>query len=54
MATSTQQKQELFKAIGAIVENGYNLSVRSYIDTEDTRPQTDIKEISDHSPNRGA
>lgn len=30
----------------AIVENDYNLSVSSYIETEDTRPKTDIKELN--------
>lgn len=29
-----------------IAENGYNLSVRSYVEAEDTRPQTDIKELN--------
>ena len=30
----------------AIAENGYNLSVSSYVEAEDTRPQTDIKELN--------
>ena len=29
-----------------MVENDYNLSVSSYIETEDTRPKTDIKELN--------
>ena len=29
-----------------IVENGYNLSVSSYVEAEDTRPKTDIKELN--------
>lgn len=29
-----------------IAENGYNLSVSSYVEAEDTRPQTDIKELN--------
>lgn len=29
-----------------IAENGYNLSVSSYVETEDTRPKTDIKELN--------
>ena len=29
-----------------IVENDYTLSVSSYIETRDTRPQTDIKELN--------
>lgn len=29
-----------------IVENDYNLSVSSYVEAEDTRPQTDIKELN--------
>ena len=29
-----------------IAENGYNLSVSSYVEAEDTRPQTDIKEFN--------
>lgn len=31
----------------AIAENDYNLSVSSYVETEDTRPQTDIKELNE-------
>ena len=31
----------------AIAENDYNLSVSSYVEAEDTRPQTDIKELND-------
>lgn len=30
-----------------IVENDYNLSVSSYIEVKDTRPQTDIKELNE-------
>lgn len=30
-----------------IAENDYNLSVSSYIDVKDTRPQTDIKELNE-------
>ena len=30
----------------AIAQNGYNLSVSSYVQAEDTRPQTDIKELN--------
>ena len=30
-----------------IVENDYNLSVSSYIEVEDTRPKTDIKELNE-------
>ena len=30
----------------AIAENGYNLSVSSYVEAKDTRPQTDIKELN--------
>lgn len=30
-----------------IVENDYNLSVSSYIEAEDTRPKTDIKELNE-------
>lgn len=30
----------------AIAENDYNLSVSSYIEVEDTRPQTDIRELN--------
>ncbi len=30
----------------AIAENGYNLSVSSYVEAEDTRPQTDIRELN--------
>lgn len=30
-----------------IAENGYNLSVSSYIEVKDTRPQTDIKELNE-------
>lgn len=29
-----------------IAENGYNLSVSSYVEAEDTRPQTDIRELN--------
>lgn len=29
-----------------IAENGYNLSVSSYVEAEDTRPKTDIKELN--------
>ena len=29
-----------------IAENGYNLSVSRYVEAEDTRPQTDIKEFN--------
>ena len=29
-----------------VAENGYNLSVSSYVEAEDTRPQTDIKELN--------
>lgn len=32
----------------AIAENDYNLSVSSYVEAEDTRPQTDIKELNEH------
>ena len=31
----------------AIAENDYNLSVSSYVEAEDTRPQTDIKELNE-------
>lgn len=31
-----------------IVDNDYNLSVSSYIEVEDTRPKTDIKELNEH------
>lgn len=31
----------------AITENDYNLSVSSYIEVEDTRPKTDIKELNE-------
>ncbi len=31
---------------GRIVENDYNLSVSSYVEAKDTRPQTDIKELN--------
>ena len=31
----------------AIAENGYNLSVSSYVEAEDTRPQTDIRELNE-------
>jgi type I restriction enzyme M protein len=30
----------------AIAENGYNLSVSSYVEAEDTRPKTDIRELN--------
>lgn len=40
VAKSVEQK--------AIVENDYNLSVSSYIEVEDTRPKTDIKELNEH------
>jgi type I restriction enzyme M protein len=30
----------------AIAENGYNLSVSSYVEAEDTRPKTDIVELN--------
>ena len=30
-----------------IAENDYNLSVSSYIEVEDTRPKTDIKELNE-------
>ena len=30
-----------------IAENDYNLSVSSYVEAEDTRPQTDIKELNE-------
>lgn len=30
-----------------IVENDYNLSVSSYVEVEDTRPKTDIKELNE-------
>ncbi len=30
-----------------IEENGYNLSVSSYVEAEDTRPKTDIKELNE-------
>lgn len=30
-----------------VAENGYNLSVSSYVEAEDTRPQTDIKELNE-------
>jgi type I restriction enzyme M protein len=30
-----------------IAENGYNLSVSSYVEAEDTRPQTDITELNE-------
>jgi type I restriction enzyme M protein len=30
----------------AIAANGYNLSVSSYVEAEDTRPQTDIEELN--------
>ena len=30
-----------------IAENDYNLSVSSYIEVKDTRPQTDIKELNE-------
>ena len=29
-----------------VAENGYNLSVSSYVEPEDTRPETDIKELN--------
>ncbi|MBP3537604.1 MAG: N-6 DNA methylase, partial [Muribaculaceae bacterium] len=29
-----------------IAENGYNLSVSSYVEAEDSRPQTDIRELN--------
>ncbi|MCQ2347270.1 MAG: SAM-dependent methyltransferase [Paludibacteraceae bacterium] len=45
MATSTQQKQELFKTIWAIADNGYNLSVNSYVEQEDTREEINIEEL---------
>ncbi len=32
---------------GLIAENDYNLSVSSYIEVKDTRPQTDIKELNE-------
>ena len=31
----------------AIAENDYNLSVSSYVEAEDTRPQTDIRELNE-------
>lgn len=31
----------------SITENDYNLSVSSYIEVEDTRPKTDIKELNE-------
>lgn len=31
----------------AVAENGYNLSVSNYVEAEDTRPQTDIKELNE-------
>lgn len=31
----------------AIAGNDYNLSVSSYVEAEDTRPQTDIKELNE-------
>lgn len=46
MATSSQQKQELFIDNKTIAENGYNLSVSSYVEAEDSRPKTDIKELN--------
>lgn len=30
-----------------IAENDYNLSVSSYVEVEDTRPKTDIKELNE-------
>lgn len=30
-----------------VAENGYNLSVSSYVEAEDTRPQTDIRELNE-------
>lgn len=30
-----------------IAENDYNLSVSSYVEAEDTRPQTNIKELNE-------
>lgn len=39
VAKSVEQK--------AIVENDYNLAVSSYIEVEDTRPKTDIKELNE-------
>lgn len=30
-----------------VAENGYNLSVSSYVEAEDTRPEIDIRELND-------
>ena len=30
-----------------VADNGYNLSVSSYVEAEDTRPQIDIHELND-------
>ena len=32
----------------SIADNDYNLSVSSYIEVEDTRPKTNIKELNEH------
>jgi type I restriction enzyme M protein len=29
-----------------VADNGYNLSVSSYVEAEDTRPKTDINELN--------
>ena len=45
-----RQGVEHFSALvdnAAIAENDYNLSVSSYVEAEDTRPQTDIRELNE-------
>ena len=45
----TARRLKHFSALidnAAIAQNGYNLSVSSYVEAEDTRPQTDIKELN--------
>ena len=44
-----RKEQQHFSALidnKTIAENGYNLSVSSYVEAEDTRPKTDIKELN--------
>ena len=37
-----------FDYAATIGENDYNLSVSSYVEAENMRPQTDIKEVNEH------
>ncbi len=48
VATSSDRNKHFSALVdnATIAENGYNLSVSSYVEAEDTRPQTDIKELN--------